>query len=218
MSPREFQMYCASIRDTAAWGGEPEIMALSRAYNVPIHVIQAGKPPIVIHEPPPNMSDGVENKIVFISYHRRMYGLGEVSRHPLMHPWSNTSNPRAQSAALQHATTEIKTAQCDTFCTSINGTLATCTIHIRPLAPVPAPVPAPALALAPIDILKAACRQTRFAGSSLGLAGADPRRTQTHCLAWRKDHTLWVHQPPRLPPALILNSPFLAVVVPRSWA
>jgi len=77
MSQREFQMYCASIRDTAAWGGEPEIMALSRAYNVPIHVVQAGKPPVVIHEPPPNMSDGLDIKIVFISYHRRMYGLGE---------------------------------------------------------------------------------------------------------------------------------------------
>ena len=90
MSQREFQMYCASIRDTAAWGGEPEIMALSRAYNVPIHVVQAGKPPVVIHEPPPNViSDGLDIKIVFISYHRRMYGLGEVSTHPLMHPWSN---------------------------------------------------------------------------------------------------------------------------------
>jgi len=77
MSQRDFQMYCASIRDTAAWGGEPEIMALSRAYNVPIHVVQAGKPPVVIHEPLPNMSDHLDAKIVFISYHRRMYGLGE---------------------------------------------------------------------------------------------------------------------------------------------
>ena len=136
MSQREFQMYCASIRDTAAWGGEPEIMALSRAYNVPIHVVQAGRPPVVIHEPPPNMSDGLDTKIVFISYHRRMYGLGEVSGHPFMHPCSNTSNHRAQSAALQLATTEIKAAQYHTFCTSmINGTLATCTIHIRPLEP-----------------------------------------------------------------------------------
>lgn len=85
MSQREFQMYCATIRDTSAWGGEPEIMALSRAYNVPIHVVQAGKPPVVIHEPPPNMTNGLEISVVFISYHRRMYGLGEVSRHPLMH-------------------------------------------------------------------------------------------------------------------------------------
>jgi len=76
MSQREFQMYCASIRDTAAWGGEPEIMALSRVYNVPIHVIQAGQPPVVIHEPP-YINNDMDGKIVFISYHRRMYGLGE---------------------------------------------------------------------------------------------------------------------------------------------
>ena len=78
MTPKEFNRYCATIRDTAAWGGEPEILALSRAFNVPIHVIQAGKPPVVIHEPIDGMSDAAGTKVVFISYHRRMYGLGEV--------------------------------------------------------------------------------------------------------------------------------------------
>jgi OTU domain-containing protein 6 len=94
MSQREFQMYCASIRDTAAWGGEPEIMALSRVYNVPIHVIQAGQPPVVIHEPP-YINNDLDGKIVFISYHRRMYGLGEVSRRPPLDSWSTMLN-RAQ--------------------------------------------------------------------------------------------------------------------------
>ncbi|PVF95602.1 cysteine proteinase [Serendipita vermifera] len=79
MTPKQYQAYCASIRDTAAWGGEPEILALSRAYNVPIHVIQAGRPPVVVHEPVEGMSDKPGAKVVFISYHRRMYGLGEVS-------------------------------------------------------------------------------------------------------------------------------------------
>jgi OTU domain-containing protein 6 len=78
MTPKQYARYCASIRDTAAWGGEPEILALSRAYNTPIHVIQAGKPPVVIHEPVEGMSDKPGTKVVFISYHRRMYGLGEV--------------------------------------------------------------------------------------------------------------------------------------------
>ncbi|KIY50901.1 OTU-domain-containing protein [Fistulina hepatica ATCC 64428] len=79
MSPREFQHYCASIRDTGAWGGEPEILALSRAYNVPIHVFQHGKPPIVVHNPSgtPNDGDLHGKNVVRISYHRRMYGLGE---------------------------------------------------------------------------------------------------------------------------------------------
>lgn len=79
MTPKQYARYCAAIRETAAWGGEPEILALSRAYNIPIHVVQAGKPPVVIHEPIEGMSDVAGTKVVFISYHRRMYGLGEVS-------------------------------------------------------------------------------------------------------------------------------------------
>ncbi|KAK7467120.1 OTU protein [Stygiomarasmius scandens] len=79
MSQREFESYCLSIRDTAVWGGEPEILALSRAYNIPIHVVQSGRPPIVIHNPTgtPNDGDIRDTRVVRISYHRRMYGLGE---------------------------------------------------------------------------------------------------------------------------------------------
>ncbi|KAI0082718.1 cysteine proteinase [Panus rudis PR-1116 ss-1] len=74
MSPAEFDKYCKTMRDTGAWGGEPEILALSRAYNVPIHVIQGATPSVVVHEPDTPNSGG---KVVRISYHRRMYGLGE---------------------------------------------------------------------------------------------------------------------------------------------
>lgn len=79
MSPREFEQYCTSIRDTAEWGGEPEILALSRAYGVAIHVVQGGSPSIVKHEPEEADAKGSDRSIAFISYHRRMYGLGEVS-------------------------------------------------------------------------------------------------------------------------------------------
>lgn len=79
MSRAAFERYCVSIRDTGAWGGEPEILALSRAYNVPIHVIQGGTPPIVVHNPTgAPQGDLREKKALRISYHRRMYGLGEV--------------------------------------------------------------------------------------------------------------------------------------------
>lgn len=78
MSSQQYARYCATVRETAAWGGEPEILALSRAYGLPIHVVQAGKPPVVIHEPIDGMSDVAGTKVAFISYHRRMYGLGEV--------------------------------------------------------------------------------------------------------------------------------------------
>jgi len=79
MSRAEFEQYCVSIRDTGVWGGEPEILALSRAYNVPIHVIQGGSPPVVVHNPTgaPQEENLREKKVLRISYHRRMYGLGE---------------------------------------------------------------------------------------------------------------------------------------------
>jgi len=79
MSRAGFEQYCMAIRDTGAWGGEPEILALSRAYNVPIHVIQGGTPPIVVHNPTGAPQDGDlrDKKALRISYHRRLYGLGE---------------------------------------------------------------------------------------------------------------------------------------------
>lgn len=77
MSRKEFEKYCVMMRDTGAWGGEPEILALSRFYQVPIHVVQGAPPPVVVHNP--SESEPPENSpILRISYHRRMYGLGEV--------------------------------------------------------------------------------------------------------------------------------------------
>ena len=83
MSPQQFEDYCIAVRDTGVWGGEPEIQALSRAYNIPIHVVQSGAPFVVIHNPPGSPDDGVV-RVARISYHRRMYGLGEVC---LIHPY-----------------------------------------------------------------------------------------------------------------------------------
>ena len=81
MGPREFEAYCATIRDTATWGGEPEILALSKAYGISIHVVQGGSPPVVVHDPTgaPRTDNLKDQKAVRVSYHRRMYGLGEVS-------------------------------------------------------------------------------------------------------------------------------------------
>ncbi|KIY69967.1 cysteine proteinase [Cylindrobasidium torrendii FP15055 ss-10] len=78
MTQKQFQRYCATIRETGAWGGEPEIQALCRVYDVPIHVIQGTQPPIVFYNPPNNGGDDPHSsKALRISYHRRMYGLGE---------------------------------------------------------------------------------------------------------------------------------------------
>jgi len=76
ISLKQFETYCARIRDTGTWGGEPEIMALASAYKVPIHVVQSGPQRVVVHDP----AGGQVVKpdaVVKISYHRRMYGLGE---------------------------------------------------------------------------------------------------------------------------------------------
>jgi OTU domain-containing protein 6 len=77
MSQRELERYCQTIRNTGAWGGEPEIMALARFYGVTINVVQSGNPAIVTHSP--NLNGQQAGRRVMISYHRRMYGLGEVS-------------------------------------------------------------------------------------------------------------------------------------------
>jgi len=81
MTPEQFREYCHSVRSTAAWGGEPEIQALSRALNIPIYVLQAGVPPILVHDPSDEAStDGMLSQdSVWISYHKKLYGLGEVT-------------------------------------------------------------------------------------------------------------------------------------------
>jgi len=110
MNARQFKQYCSTIKDTAAWGGEPEILALSRAYNVPIQVIQAGTPSVVTHTPDGNLPDNLarDAKIVRISFHRRMYGLGEVGGSeksaPLVLTYSSTTilyDPRMFSPLSQ---------------------------------------------------------------------------------------------------------------------
>lgn len=79
ISPQQFQQYCHAVRDSAVWGGEPEIQALCRAFNTPIYVVQGGAPPVVVHQPPGNPDNAMRGNGVWLSYHRRMYGLGEVS-------------------------------------------------------------------------------------------------------------------------------------------
>jgi len=96
MSQEEFRQYCDSVRSTAVWGGEPEILALSRVYNVPIHVVQAGRPPVVIHNPIGSSTDDqvTDKRVVRISYHRRMYGLGEHY---------NSLRPKSTRSQISHA-------------------------------------------------------------------------------------------------------------------
>ncbi|RSH84544.1 uncharacterized protein EHS24_006066 [Apiotrichum porosum] len=86
MTEDQFGEYCHRVEGTAEWGGEPEIQALCRAFDVPIHVIQRGPPTVVSHggandafggATTPEKSLDCGERVVRISYHRRMYGLGE---------------------------------------------------------------------------------------------------------------------------------------------
>ncbi len=42
--------YCSAVENTGVWGGQPEILALSRAFGTEIHVIQAGVPVLKVGE------------------------------------------------------------------------------------------------------------------------------------------------------------------------
>ena len=66
-----------------------QIQALSRRFQVPIHVIQRGPPTVVSHGGldddfggvlTPQKSAVLGDRVVRVSYHKRMYGLGEVSQ------------------------------------------------------------------------------------------------------------------------------------------
>ncbi|KAF9148269.1 OTU domain-containing protein 6B [Linnemannia schmuckeri] len=72
MSPEDFSDYCKDLESTAVWGGQPELLALSKVHKVPIWVVQMGSPTV-------KLSEGVDSTKtpLMVSYHRHMYGLGE---------------------------------------------------------------------------------------------------------------------------------------------
>ncbi|KAA1095434.1 hypothetical protein PGTUg99_031226 [Puccinia graminis f. sp. tritici] len=74
MSSKEYEEHCDRVRDSACWGGEPEILALSKALKFSIHVIQAFHPTIKVSE---EFLEPRGNIALTISYHRKSYGLGE---------------------------------------------------------------------------------------------------------------------------------------------
>ncbi|RIB26816.1 hypothetical protein C2G38_168335 [Gigaspora rosea] len=70
-SLEQFHKYCDELEKTAVWGGELEIIAISRVYKVPIHIVQMSSPIL-------KMSDDIfpDKDPIFLSFHRHMYGLG----------------------------------------------------------------------------------------------------------------------------------------------
>ncbi|KZT59786.1 cysteine proteinase [Calocera cornea HHB12733] len=79
MTAQQFERYCGNIDSTAQWGGQPELLALAKAYGVEIDVVQGGTPSVVKTRPSddPHGHGHGQWPVAHISYHRRMYGLGE---------------------------------------------------------------------------------------------------------------------------------------------
>jgi len=71
LSQPEFTAYCFKMAKTAAWGGQVELLALSRLLSRPIEVIQAEGPSMVMGE------DIRGQTSLILTYHRHMFGLGE---------------------------------------------------------------------------------------------------------------------------------------------
>lgn len=65
------ESYTYKIKDTAEWGGHLELQAISRAFSVSIHVLQAdGHVDILTpHEP--------TDTVIWLAYYRHSFGLGE---------------------------------------------------------------------------------------------------------------------------------------------
>uniref|UniRef100_A0A3B4C5V1 ubiquitinyl hydrolase 1 n=1 Tax=Pygocentrus nattereri TaxID=42514 RepID=A0A3B4C5V1_PYGNA len=66
----EFEKYCSDVAETAAWGGQLELRALTQVLQLPVEVIQADSPAIVIGEE-------YDKPPVTLIYMRHAYGLGE---------------------------------------------------------------------------------------------------------------------------------------------
>lgn len=64
--------YIVKVRDTAQWGGQLELSALSRAYRVAINVLQGDGRVEKIEA-----GAGASEKPVWLAYYRHTYGLGE---------------------------------------------------------------------------------------------------------------------------------------------
>lgn len=68
--------YLVKVRDTAEWGGQLELMALSRSFGVVINVVQGGGRVERICPDSGGADDGVAVQ-VWLAYSRHSFGLGE---------------------------------------------------------------------------------------------------------------------------------------------
>lgn len=71
-----FESYVGKIRDTAEWGGQLELQAIARSYNIDINVLQAdGRVEKIRSDGNKGVAD--EEKTIWLAYYRHSFGLGE---------------------------------------------------------------------------------------------------------------------------------------------
>ncbi|WFD35851.1 ubiquitinyl hydrolase 1 [Malassezia cuniculi] len=67
----KYACYCDAVEHSALWGGQPEILALSHVFRTPIHIVQSASPVLPIGD------HYTDHPPLLVSYHLKMYGLGE---------------------------------------------------------------------------------------------------------------------------------------------
>ncbi|KAJ2964791.1 hypothetical protein NQZ79_g302 [Umbelopsis isabellina] len=69
---QDLKKYCDDLENTAVWGGQLEILALSKVEQVPFYIIQMGSPVLKISE-----EDFPAKQPIKLAYHKHLYSLGE---------------------------------------------------------------------------------------------------------------------------------------------
>lgn len=69
LSLRDIDDYTKELEETAMWGSDMELLALSKTHDCAIRVLVAGSAPIVFNE-------GAEDELV-VAFYKHLYGLGE---------------------------------------------------------------------------------------------------------------------------------------------
>ncbi|KAI9263126.1 hypothetical protein BDA99DRAFT_509378 [Phascolomyces articulosus] len=70
-SADDFEHYCNEIEKTPRWGGQLEILAISRVKEVPIHIVQMGQPVLKVNE-----EEYPNKQPLKLAYHKHLYSLG----------------------------------------------------------------------------------------------------------------------------------------------
>lgn len=71
LTAEQFEEYCNQVENSPAWGGQPELRALSQAMKRRIEVLQAEGAPIIFGE------ECDKDSSILLAYYRHYYGLGE---------------------------------------------------------------------------------------------------------------------------------------------